>query len=100
MVFKLLAEVAYRAGYWPGGGITERANGSPFNIFRDVDEQIDVVHVSMSMLDAVQHFFHPSRSFTAWAALSTRLMMVESRKRPEISYNACGLIHDNETART
>ena len=71
VIFKFCPEVAYRAGYWPGCGVTERADCIAFDIFCYVDKQIDVVHVTVTVLDPVKHFLHPACTFAAGTTLST-----------------------------
>ena len=96
MVFKFFPEVAYRAGYWPGCCVTERADRIAFNIFCHVDKQVDVVHVTVTVLDPVKHFLHPAGSLAAGTALSAGFVVIEPRERPEISYDTGGFIHDDE----
>src|SRR5687768_15334539 len=100
VVFKFCPEVADRAGYWPGGGVTERADRIAFNIFCHVYKQVDVVHMTVTVLDPVKHFFHPARPFAARTALSTGFVVIEPRERPEISYDTSSFIHDDEAPGT
>lgn len=74
---EFIPEMPDGTGYRPGSGIAEWTNGVPFDLFRHVDQQIDVMLMTVSVLDAVQDFFHPACSFPAGAALSTRLVVIE-----------------------
>ena len=70
MILELIAEVTYRTGYWPSSGITKRTNCISFDLLCYVYKQVDIFHVTMAMLDTMQHFFHPSGSFPARTTLS------------------------------
>ena len=66
----------------------------------DTQEQVDVAHVSVAVLNTMQNFFHPSGSFTAGTALSTAFVVIEPGECPQVSHDARGFIHDNEATGT
>src|SRR5688572_1662143 len=67
MVFKFLAEMAYRTGYWPGSGVSEGTDSVSLNILCNIHEQVNVVHAAVTTFDAMENFFHPTSPLAAGA---------------------------------
>ena len=100
VIFKLLTEVPDCASHRPRGRISQRTNCVSLNLFGNTYQQINVFHVSVTMFDPVQNFFHPSRPLAAWTALTAGLMMIKSRERPEVAHNARSFIHHDKSSGT
>src|SRR5690606_39023601 len=98
MIFKLFSEVTYSTGYRPCSGISERANSITLDLFCDTDQKVNVFHRTMTMLKTMQYFFHPSCTFTAWAALTAGFMVIKPCECPQISHNADCFIHNDKPA--
>ena len=86
------------AGNRPCSGISERADRGSFNMFRNIGQEVNVFHRSPAIFDTGQYLFHPAGSFTAWAALTARFVVVKPGKCQEVFNHAGGIIHDNETS--
>jgi hypothetical protein len=82
MKLKFFPEMTYRTRYWPGRSVAERADGITLDFFGNINQQIDIMHVAVSMFNPVEYFFHPSGSFTTWTALATRFVMIKPGERP------------------
>src|SRR5215213_7523008 len=85
----MLEETLHR----PGGGITESADGVPFDSIGHVQQQIQLVAPRLSRENALQQPVHPARSFAARRALPAGLRHVEARDALEHTHHAGGLIH-------
>src|SRR5918996_950330 len=79
--------------------VAERANRIAHDVTADVENQIEVVLFSITVLDAVKNLFHPVTTFAAGAALAARLMGEKARQIPRRPDHAGRLVHDNDAAR-
>src|SRR5690606_7905650 len=92
MPLKFVPEVTDCTGYGPGSSVAQRANCISFNIFCHIDQQVDVLIRTVTILDTMQYFFHPASSFTTRGALSATLMMVEPGEIPGITHDTLILV--------
>src|SRR5690606_20286790 len=98
VVFKLFPEMSDGAGHRPCRSVSKWTYGLSVNLSGHIHEQVDVTHVAMSMFDAVQHLFHPAGAIPTRTALSTRFMVIEACKIPEVPHNAGCFVHHDESA--
>src|SRR5664280_773634 len=74
---KLLAEVLYGRGDTAGRTVAERAERAKQDVAADVQELVDVVLRSLTMLESLHDLFEPERALTTGRALAARLMGIE-----------------------
>src|SRR5215467_2721580 len=99
VVLELAAEMLDEALHRQGGGVAERADGAPGDVVGDVDQQVEVLVLSLAVLDAVDHAVEPAGSLAAGRALATGLLEVEIRQALERLDHAGGLVHHDHGAR-
>src|SRR6185295_11483561 len=75
--FEFFSKMSYRASYGPGCCIPQWADRIAFNFLCYIHQNIDVFFFTVTMLQAMKNFLHPSRAFATRAALSTGFMMIE-----------------------
>src|SRR5690349_21216624 len=100
MPFKLVAEMTDGRRYRPGSRISERTNGVSFDLALNVPQQIDVTHLSFTVFNIAQNFFHPARSFAAGRTLSATFVSVEACQGQRMTNHALVFIHHNKSSRT
>ena len=61
-----------------GGGIAKWTDRIAHNVAADIENEVHVALVTVTMLDAVKNFFHPVTTFPARAALAARFMGIET----------------------
>ena len=74
--------------------ISKSTNSVAFNLVRKFLKHIDFSKIGISKFHSFKHINHPSGSFSAWCALSTRLMSIELSESKNCIYNISLIIHD------
>src|SRR5690606_5301850 len=78
MLLKLVAEVADSTCHRPCCSITQWTNGFTLNLALDIPKQIHIGKGAFPFKNLVEDSFHPAGSFTARAALSAALVVIET----------------------
>ena len=66
----------------------------------DFDEQIDVLQSPSSRQDGVNDFIEPTRSFTAWRALTARFVMIKVHEIRQALDHALSIVENNHGTRS
>src|SRR3954464_6931433 len=69
VVNELAAEVLDHRAHRHRGGIAQRADGAALDVVGHGVQQVDVFHLSMAVLDAIDHAPQPAGAFAARRAL-------------------------------
>lgn len=81
----------------PCSSISQSANGVSFNLTRQLLNHVNLARASLTVLETSHHVGEPRGSLTARCALSTGLVLVESRKTRDGRDNIRRLVHDNHS---
>src|ERR1022692_3231076 len=100
MIFKLMTEMTDSTGNGPRCGIAKGTNRIAFYLAGNINEEVNISHVSMTAFYAMQNLFHPAGALAARTALSATFMMIKLCEVPGIAHDAGILIKDNKPART
>src|SRR5215471_881809 len=80
-------------------GVAKGTNGVAHNVAADVENQIEIVLLSLTLLNAVKDLFHPVASFAARAALPAGLVGEKPGEVPRGANHAGGIVHHDDPAR-
>src|SRR5262245_49414131 len=78
--------------------VAKGTNRVAHNVAADVENQIEIVLVSVTLLNAVKDLFHPVTPFAARAALTTGLVGEKPGKVPRGANHAGGIVHHDDPA--
>jgi hypothetical protein len=96
----LRAEMTHEALDGPGSCITKGADCAAFDLFGKFKEHINLASVSAAFDEAVHHVHHPCSTFSAWCALTARLVFVKRGETRDRSDNVSAFVHDNDGTST
>src|SRR3990167_10727563 len=99
VVLKFRAEMLDHGAHGHGCRISQRANGTPHDIFSDVVKQIEVCDATVTIFDSVHYPRQPAGTFTARGALSTRLMHIKVAQTLQALDHATAVIENNDCPR-
>ena len=85
----------YVAPHWTHGGVTQRAEALADDVVADIEQQLQVRHLSLPVLNAAQDSVHPISTLAAGDALTTRLVPIKGCQSLRHSHNA-GLLIDGD----
>jgi hypothetical protein len=76
-IFHFISEMPDETLYWPCCCVTQSTDGVTFDLKGKFLKHVDFTEVGISILNSLKQVSHPVDSFSAWSALSTRLMLIE-----------------------
>src|SRR5690349_10831589 len=77
VVLELAPEHLHERPRWHRRRVAERADRAALDVVQEVEQEIQVFHAALAVLDAVQDPVEPAGAFAAWRALPARLLEVE-----------------------
>ncbi len=80
VIFKFFAEILDHGAYWHRRCIAEGANCLALDIVSDGIQHIQIIRTAMAMLYPMHHAIQPTRTFTAWCALTAGFFKIEIRQ--------------------
>src|SRR5262249_6730667 len=99
MSFKLLTILFNKCRRGHRRGVAKGANGVAHNVAADVENQIEIVLVPLTLLNAVKDLFHPVTPFAAGTALATGLVGEKPGEIPRGANHASAIVHHDDSTR-
>src|SRR6516162_3679750 len=96
MPLEFITEMPDRRSYGPCGGISQRANGIPFNLSLYIPKQINITQFAFTIFNILQNLLHPSRPLTTGRTLPATLVTIKPRQRQCMSHHALVLVKHNK----
>src|SRR5262249_19073515 len=99
MSFKLLTIFFNKCRRGHRRGVAKWTNCVTHNVAADVENQIEIVLVSLTLLNAVKDLFHPVTPFATRAALPAGLVGEKPGEVPRGANHTSGIVHHDDPAR-
>src|SRR5712691_8555863 len=100
VMLELVAEMGNEAFNRQRGGVAQSANGASRDVVRDIEQQIQILLLSLAVLDAVHHPVQPAGAFAARRALAAGFLEVKIGKPKQRFHHARRFIHNDDCAGT
>ena len=97
--FELVPEQIQRRQHRRRGGVAKRAERLADDVVGDAVQEIDVLHLALSPLEALEQLVEPVAAFAARRALAARLVAVEVQQVHRQPDHADRVVHDDEPGR-
>ena len=88
-----MSEILNEPLYWPGGGVSQSADGVSFNLPSDFLKHVNFCKVGVSHLHSLQHVNQPGGSLSAGSALAATLVSVKMGKSEDGINNVSLIVH-------
>jgi hypothetical protein len=83
----------------PRRRVPERTEAASVHPVAHVQEKVEILLTTFTVLDALEHFHLPPRALTARGALPARLVLVELRRNESVLDHAGRVIHEDDCPR-
>src|SRR5207248_2308183 len=77
VVDELVAEVLDHGAHRHGRRVAQCADGAALDVVGHRIQELDVAHLAVTVLDAIDHAPQPARALAAWRALPAAFVLIE-----------------------
>ena len=93
-----MAEILQRCRVWRGSSVTERTERTTTDLVAEIHKGVDLCLAAMTMFETFEHASYPVRTFAAWSAFATGLVLVKLQPTGHCTHNAHGVIEQHWSA--